>query len=94
MQPDPPQIVTAIESVRGSNDASRLPKTCRGLHAMVMASSSEGGRDIYSVRVRDARIRVMHAKQQYYSTKHVAVELHTIAIITRFCGRVLKCCLR
>ena len=39
-------------------------------------------------------VRVMHAKQQYYSTKHVAVELHTIAIITRFCSRVLKCCLR
>ena len=43
----------------------------------------------YRVRARNARVRAMHTPTQKQLYKNEAVELHTIAIITRFFGGLL-----
>ena len=48
----------------------------------------------YRVRARNARVRAMRTPTQKQLRKNEAVELHTIAIITRFFGRLLYPCLR
>ena len=44
----------------------------------------------YRVRARNARVRAMHTPTQKQLYKNEAVELRTIAIITRFFGGLLN----